>query len=44
MPKEMERKLRKQANKHKNWSEERKNAYIFGTLRDTSWKPKREKK
>jgi len=44
MPKKLERKLRKEAESHKNWSEERKDAYVYGTLRKTGWKPKREKK
>jgi hypothetical protein len=44
MPKELEEKLKKEADKHKSWSKERKNAYIYGTLRNTGWKPSREKK
>ena len=41
MPKALERKLKKEANKKgiKN-----KGAYIYGTLRKTGWKPKRGKK
>jgi len=43
MPKELERKLKAQAAKHDDWSEERKDAYTYGTLRKTGWKPEREK-
>lgn len=43
MPKELEQKLQKQAGEHSNWSEERKDAYVYGTLRKTGWKPSREK-
>lgn len=42
MPVEMERKLRK-AGKKKGLSKERLNAYIYGAMRDTGWKPSREK-
>ena len=44
MPKKLEKDLRKQANKHKDWSEERKNAYVYGTLRKTGWTPSTQKK
>jgi len=44
MPEALERKLKAQASKHKGWSKERKNAYVYGTLRKTGWKPSREKK
>ena len=40
MPKELERKLEKEV-ANKPWSKERKNAYIYGTLRKTGWKPKK---
>lgn len=43
MPEEMERRLRAEAS-HKGWSEERKDAYVYGTMRKTGWKPDREKK
>ena len=43
MPKELENKLKQQIS-NKNWSEERKNAYIYGTLRKTGWKPSHQKK
>lgn len=42
MPKAMERKLKKQAKK-KGLTGKRKNAYIYGTMRKTGWKPSREK-
>jgi hypothetical protein len=38
MPKALEQKLKKEV-AGKNWSKERKNAYIYGTLRKTGWKP-----
>lgn len=41
MPKEMERNLKRQADK-KGLKGERKNAYIYGTMRNAGWKPKRE--
>lgn len=44
MPKALERKLKKQANKHKNWSEEHKDAYVYGTMRKTGWIPSTQKK
>jgi len=45
MPEELERKLRAQVNReHPNWSEERKDAYIYGTLRKTGWVPSTQKK
>lgn len=43
MPKELEQKLKRQVT-GKNWSKKRKNAYIYGTMRNTGWKPSREKK
>ena len=43
MPKALERKLKAQARK-KGFSGERLNAYVYGTLRKTGWKPSREKK
>ena len=39
MPKELEEKLKKQANKHKSWTKKEKNAYVYGTLRNLGWKP-----
>src|SRR5262247_3580084 len=43
MPEKLERELKARAEK-KGLSEERKNAYVYGTLRATGWKPSREKK
>lgn len=42
MPKEMERKLKRQARK-KGLSKKRADAYVYGTMRKSGWKPKREK-
>lgn len=42
MPKKMERALKKTAKK-KGLKGKRANAYIYGTLRKTGWKPKSEK-
>jgi len=40
MPKILEEKLKRQV-ANKNWSQERKNAYVYGTLQKvTNWKPK----
>lgn len=43
MPKELERKLKRMA-KQKGFSEERTDAYVYGTLRKTGWKPSHQKK
>jgi len=43
MPKKAERALKREATK-KELSGERKDAYVYGTLRKMGWKPKREKK
>ena len=43
MPKRLERKLRHEAEEHRNWSDERKDAYVYGTLRKTGWKPAKER-
>jgi len=42
MPKKMEKALRKEASK-KGLKGKRKDAYIYGTLRKTGWKPKKKK-
>lgn len=45
MPEALERRLRVQVNRlHPNWSKERKDAYVYGTLRKTGWKPSNPKK
>ena len=41
MPKELEQKLKREARK-KHFGKERTNAYVYGTLRKTGWKPSRE--
>jgi hypothetical protein len=43
MPKAMEKALKKEAKK-KGLSGKRADAYVYGTLRKTGWKPKREGK
>lgn len=43
MPKKLEQALLKEAIK-KHLSGQRKDAYVYGTLRKTGWKPEREKK
>lgn len=43
MPKKLERKLKRKASK-KGLKGARKDAYVYGTLRKTGWKPSREKK
>lgn len=42
MPAELEQKLRAEAAKN-NLTGEKADAYVFGTLRKTGWKPEREK-
>ena len=42
MPDRLEKKLKREAAKHHNWSDEEKDAYVYGTLRKTGWKPRRE--
>ena len=41
MPKALHDKLKKQAEK-KGYTGKRKQAYIYGTMRKTGWKPKRK--
>ena len=46
MPKKLERQLKRQARKKgfvKDGLSERGQAYVYGTLRKTGWKPSREK-
>lgn len=43
MPKKMEKELVKEAKK-KGLTGERKDAYVYGTMRKTGWKPEQEKK
>lgn len=42
MPKEMERKLERQAIAQ-HLTGKRKNAYVYGTMRKTGWKPSTQK-
>ena len=44
MPKVLERKLRAEARKKWPKDKERQDAYVYGALRKTGWKPSREKK
>lgn len=46
MPKALHDKLKREVNrKHPNWSKERKNKYIYGTMQKTTdWKPSHQKK
>jgi len=41
MPKALERKLKTQASK-KGFGKKRSDAYVYGTLRKTGWKPKKK--
>lgn len=43
MPKKMERELKKEAAK-RGLTGERKDAFVYGTMRKTGWKPEQEKK
>lgn len=43
MPEELKEKLKKQV-AAKKWSPDRKDAYVYGTLRKTGWKPSTHKK
>ena len=42
-PEKLERKLKSEARK-KGLSKERSNAFVYGALRKTGWKPNREKR
>jgi hypothetical protein len=44
MPAELEAKLRREARKKFPGDREKQDAYVYGTLRKTGWKPDREKK
>lgn len=43
MPKKLEKQLKREV-AGKSWSKERKNAYVYGTLRKTGWKPSAPRK
>lgn len=42
MPEKMEKALKAQASKHKDWDEEHKDRYVYGSMRKAGWKPSRE--
>jgi len=42
MPKALEQKLKKQV-AGKSWSQERKDKYIYGTMRKTGWTPSHQR-
>lgn len=42
MPKKLERKLKRKAKK-KGLKGKRRDAYVYGTLRKTGWKPRRKR-
>jgi len=45
MPAALERELWAEVRKlHPNWSDERKRAYVYGTLRKTGWTPSTQRK
>lgn len=44
MPKKMERELKKEANKKFPGNKKRQDAYVYGTMRKTGWKPSTQKK
>ena len=43
MPKELHDKLKREAAKHKDWSEERKDRYVYGTMAKIEEKKKGKK-
>lgn len=43
MPKKLEKELRQRA-EQMHLPKDRADAYVYGTLRDTGWKPNREKR
>ena len=45
MPEKMHRALRAEVSKgaKKSWTQEHKDAYVYGAMRQTGWKPKRER-
>jgi len=44
MPKELEKKLLKEAKKRFPKDKEKQNAYVYGTLRKLGWSPSKKKK
>ena len=44
MPRKLEKSLWAQVNKeHPDWPEERRQAYVYGALRRTGWKPHQQR-
>jgi len=43
MPKALERKLKATARKKFPGNKERQDRYVYGTMRETGWRPEREK-
>ena len=44
MPKEMEEALKREVSeKHPDWSQKHKDAWVYGSLRKTGWKPSTQK-
>lgn len=44
MPKALERKLKRKAGKKFPRSKKRQDAYVYGAMRKTGWRPRRERK
>lgn len=44
MPEELERKLRREAEEKFPGDQKRQDAYVYGALRKTGWKPERERR
>ena len=42
MPKKLEQALKREASK-RGYTGKRKDAYVYGTMRNTGWKPKKER-
>lgn len=43
MPKKMEKELKREAKKKFPGNKERQDAYVYGTMRKTGWKPSHQK-
>ena len=45
MPKKLEKQLKSEVERqHPDWSQDRKDAYVYGAKRKTGWKPEDEKR
>ena len=44
MPKKLEKELKREAKKKFPGNKDRQDAYVYGTLRKTGWKPSQQKK